>query len=75
MVNLEKSEFAKAQMTYLGYVVGQGHVLPREVKIQAIKDFPLPTHAIFGYEWLLPEICSKLQCHCNPPDQSSTEKM
>ena len=43
VVNLEKSEFAKAQVTYLGHVVGQGHVLPRKAKIQAIKDFPIPT--------------------------------
>nr|XP_054761448.1 uncharacterized protein LOC129267850 [Lytechinus pictus] len=43
VVNLMKSEFAKAKVTYLGHVVGQGQVLPREAKIQAILDFPIPT--------------------------------
>nr|XP_054760876.1 uncharacterized protein LOC129267163 [Lytechinus pictus] len=38
-----KSEFAKAKVTYLGHVVGQWQVLPREAKIQAILDFPIPT--------------------------------
>ena len=42
-VNLKKSEFAEAQVTYLDHAVGQGHVLPREAKIQAIKDFPVPS--------------------------------
>nr|XP_054769552.1 uncharacterized protein LOC129277391 [Lytechinus pictus] len=43
VVNLMKSEFAKAKVTYLGHVVGQGQVLPGEAKIQAILDFPIPT--------------------------------
>lgn len=42
VVNLAKSEFGKAKVTYLGHVVGQGHVLPREAKIQAILEFPIP---------------------------------
>ena len=40
VLNLKKSEFAKATVTYLGHVVGQGHVLP---KVQAIQEFPVPT--------------------------------
>ena len=43
VVNLMKSEFGKAKVTYLGHVVGQGQVLPREAKIQAILDFPIPS--------------------------------
>ena len=43
VINLKKSEFAKATVTYLGHVVGQGHVLPRVAKIEAIQEFPVPT--------------------------------
>lgn len=41
-INLAKSEVGKATVTFLGYVVGQGHVCPRECKIQAIIDMPAP---------------------------------
>ena len=41
-VNLVKSEIGQAQVTYLGYVVGQGKILPRLAKVQAIFDFPVP---------------------------------
>jgi hypothetical protein len=42
-VNLAKSEFAQAFVTYLGHVVGQGQVKPREAKIQSIVSYPVPT--------------------------------
>lgn len=42
-VNLEKCEFAKATVTYLGKVVGNGKVRPVQAKVQAIQDFPFPT--------------------------------
>ena len=41
-VNLAKSEFARAHVTYLGHVVGQGQVKPVDAKINAIADFPRP---------------------------------
>lgn len=41
-INLAKCEFAKATVTYLGKVVGQGFVCPVEAKIQAVKQFPQP---------------------------------
>jgi len=41
-VNLAKSEFARAHVTYLGHVVGQGQVKPVDAKISAISDFPRP---------------------------------
>ena len=44
VINLKKSVFAKAQVTYLGHVVGQGQVLPREAKVKAILDLPVPTN-------------------------------
>ena len=44
VVNLKKSEFAKATVTYLGHVVGQGKVLPHHAKVEAIVNFPVPTN-------------------------------
>lgn len=41
-VNLGKCEFAKASLTYLGKVVGNGRVLPIHAKVQAILNFPSP---------------------------------
>lgn len=43
-INLAKCEFAKATVTYLGRVVGQGRVSPVQVKVMAIEKFPLPTN-------------------------------
>lgn len=42
VINLTKSEFGRAQVTYLGHVVGQGQVRPRTAKVQAIADLPVP---------------------------------
>lgn len=42
-VNLAKCEFARATVTYLGKVVGQGQVKPVRAKVQAIDSFPPPT--------------------------------
>lgn len=42
VINLSKSEVGRAQVTYLGHVVGQGHVGPRMAKVQAIADLPIP---------------------------------
>lgn len=41
-VNLNKSDFGCATVTYLGYVIGQGKVAPINAKVQAIMDFPVP---------------------------------
>ena len=41
VINLAKSEFAKTKVTYLSHVVGQGQVLPREAKVEAILGFPI----------------------------------
>ena len=43
VVNLQKCEFMKSRVEYLGHVVGQGQVRPRQAKVQAIAEFPLPT--------------------------------
>ena len=41
---LSKSEFGKACVTYLGYVVGQGKIRPINAKVEAIVSFPVPTN-------------------------------
>ena len=43
-VNLSKSEFAHAHVTYLGHVVGQGHVGPVTAKVEAVMNFPAPAN-------------------------------
>ena len=43
-VNLAKSDFCKATVTYLGHNIGQGKVKPLDSKVQAILDFPNPTN-------------------------------
>ncbi|XP_071504452.1 uncharacterized protein [Diadema antillarum] len=42
VVNLAKCEFGKACVTYLGHKVGRGSVAPRDAKVRAIVDFPVP---------------------------------
>lgn len=42
-INLVKCEFAKATVTYLGKVVGQGQVRPVRAKVLAVDQFPVPT--------------------------------
>ena len=42
-VNLTKSEFCHANLTFLGHMVGQGWVKPVEAKVEAISDFPVPS--------------------------------
>ena len=41
-VNLSKSEFAKAQVAYLGHMVGSGCVAPLTSKVDAILEMPEP---------------------------------
>ena len=43
-VNLSKSEFAHAHVTYLRHVVGQGHVGPVTAKVEAVMNFPAPAN-------------------------------
>lgn len=42
-LNLAKCDFAKATVTYLGKVVGQGQVRPVMEKVTAVAQFPTPT--------------------------------
>ena len=41
-INLSKSEFGQAQVTYLGHIVGLGEVKPVSAKVEAIANFPRP---------------------------------
>ena len=43
-VNLYKSDIGQAYVTYLGHQVGQGKVLLKAAKVQAIGYYPVPTH-------------------------------
>ena len=56
-VNLAKTEFCHATVTFLGHLVGQGQVKPLEAKVNAISEFPVPkcktADAISWYGWLL----------------------
>ena len=42
-INLKKSVFCKATVTYLGHVVGNGHIRPKTANIEAVLDYPVPT--------------------------------
>ncbi len=42
-VNLTKSDFDHAYVTYLGHIVGQGQVRPRDAKVKCILEYPVPT--------------------------------
>ena len=41
-LNLAKTEFCHATVTFLGHLVGQGQVKPLEAKVNAISEFPVP---------------------------------
>lgn len=41
-IDLSKTEFGQAQVTYLGHVVGRGQVQPVNAKVEAIIKFPRP---------------------------------
>ena len=43
VVNLDKCDFVKVRVQYLGYVVGHGYITSPEAKVEAIRRFPAPT--------------------------------
>ncbi|GFV30618.1 retrovirus-related Pol polyprotein from transposon 17.6 [Trichonephila clavipes] len=43
-IKSSKCQFAQAFVKYLGHLVGQGLRTPGELKVQVIKDFPIPTN-------------------------------
>ena len=40
--NVKKCQWAQTQVEFLGHLVGSGRVSPAELKVLAVKDFPLP---------------------------------
>ena len=42
-INLSKSTFTKAQVRYLGHVIGSEEVVPKSANLEAIMDFPTPS--------------------------------
>ena len=42
-INLAKSNFAQAQVKYLGHVIGSGEIFPKDTNIKAILEYPKPT--------------------------------
>ena len=42
VVNLPKCDFGRGQVIYLGHRIGRGKVLPRQAKVEAILQFPVP---------------------------------
>ena len=42
-LNLEKSVFANAEITFLGFRIGNGQLLPKDKNIQSIKFLPTPS--------------------------------
>ncbi len=43
-MKLEKCEFAKKQLKYLGFIVGEFGIKPNPEKVRAIVDQPAPTN-------------------------------
>ena len=42
-INLAKSVFGRAQVNYLGHVVGGGHTRPKQANVESILTFPTPS--------------------------------
>lgn len=42
VLNLEKCDFVKAKVQYLGYVIGQGHIAPPSAKVSVIVKMDAP---------------------------------
>ncbi|XP_068228003.1 uncharacterized protein [Palaemon carinicauda] len=44
VINLRKSDFARAKVVYLGHEIGLGEVAPKKANVEAITIFPDPTN-------------------------------
>ena len=67
-INLAKSEFCHANLTFLEHTVGQGQVKPVEAKVENISDFPIPTckrqlMRFLGMAGYYRKFCNNF-CHC-----------
>ena len=43
-INLEKTDFGKSTVNYLGHKVGSGEICPKLAKVEAIYNFPVPNN-------------------------------
>ena len=42
-INLSKTSFCRATLTYLGHIVGNGTIRPKAANVEAILKYPVPT--------------------------------
>ncbi|GFX29427.1 hypothetical protein TNCV_3998031 [Trichonephila clavipes] len=66
-----KCKFAQQNVKFLGHIVGQGFRTPSEIKVQAVLEFPLPSHenpnmCFLRYSGLLPKIYKSVLGNCCP---------
>lgn len=70
-VNLVKSDFGYAHVTYLGHVVGQGQVKPVTAKVDAIINYPVPNNKqemmrFLGMSGYYRKFCKNFSGVCEP---------
>ena len=70
-VNLVKSDFGDAHVTYLGHVVGQGQVKPVTAKVEAIINYPVPSNkkeimSFLGMSGYYRKFCKNFSSVCEP---------
>ena len=70
-VNLVKSDFGHAHVTYLGHIVGQGQVKPVTAKVEAIINYPVPrnkkeTMSFLGMSGYYRKFCKTFSIVCDP---------
>ncbi|XP_069184758.1 uncharacterized protein [Procambarus clarkii] len=78
-VNLAKSEFGKAHLEYLGFVIGQGEVTPVDHKVSAIREYPVPRTrkellrylGMIGY---CRGFCKNFSTVVHPPDRATLQE-
>ena len=73
-INLSKSEFGCATVTFLGHVVGQGQIKPVDSKVCAINDFPRPENKkqlmrFLGMAGYYRKFCPNFSTICEPLTQ------
>jgi hypothetical protein len=67
-LQVDKCEFLRDRVNYLGYVISKEGLLPGETKVPAVPKFPHPTNTETGegFSWthgILSKIYCKLQPH------------
>ncbi|KAL3866009.1 hypothetical protein ACJMK2_043350 [Sinanodonta woodiana] len=78
-VNLSKSEFCRASVTFLGHIVGHGQVRPIDAKVEAISNFPVPENRkqlmrFLGMAGYYRKFCSNFSIVAEPLTNLLTKK-